>query len=345
MRVPGSNTSVNSMRVRFTPPGAGWDLLASIGATGQTGATGPQGIPGSPGADGATGPTGPEGPTGATGATGAVGPQGPAGPIGPAGKDGKDGTDGKGFTFQGIFSPTTLYHTNDVVQFNGSSYIATVDNLNGVIPPETGWQLLASAGAVGPQGPAGADGAQGPMGLTGPTGADGAVGPTGPEGPQGPIGLTGPTGPGGPQGPAGAPGSGRRVYDANGIALGDFISQTNAGAQIGVMGGDNNIYWINFFGNRVGQVWYTQANCQGTPFNANPVADVNTVQVVGIAGNLRYYRTVNAPLATRTALSLSFFGIACSNANSSISNTQQLVAFTPSNGSLSFPVAVPVTIQ
>lgn len=61
-------------------------------------------------------------------------------------------------------------------------------------------------GATGPQGEVGATGPQGETGATGPqgeTGAAGAAGPEGPEGPAGPQGETGATGPEGPRGQGG----------------------------------------------------------------------------------------------------------------------------------------------
>ena len=126
------------------------------------------------------------------------------------------------------FDPSASYATNDVVTYNGSTYVAIAANQgpNNTTPDVTpsAWTLMAEAGATGPAGPAGGppgpQGPQGPTGLTGATGATGPQGPTGPagpQGPQGPTGLTGatgatgpqgPTGPAGPQGPAGAPGGG-----------------------------------------------------------------------------------------------------------------------------------------
>ncbi len=197
------------------------------GPQGPVGLTGPQGPKGDTGATGAQGPVGL---TGATGATGAAGPQGPQGVA---------GTDGVGFTFRQTYNPAATYVVNDVVSFNGSSYVSLVSNNVGQQPDTTplAWSLIAQvgakgdAGAVGPQGPvgpmgatgaAGAAGAQGPIGPTGPqgpkgdTGAAGAVGPQGPAGPTGATGAAGatgapgpvgPTGPSGPSGPAGAPGA------------------------------------------------------------------------------------------------------------------------------------------
>jgi hypothetical protein len=174
---------------------------------------------------GAQGPPGPPGPTGATGATGPQGPQGPAGTngaTGPQGPQGLAGTNGVGFNFRSAFNSNTSYAANDVVSYDGSSYVATAPNQgpNNPTPDQnSAWSLMAQAGAPGAQG---ATGPQGSIGATGPQGATGTQGPAGPAGPQGVpgvMGLTGATGPQGPQGvqgPAGPPG---QVTEAEFLAL------------------------------------------------------------------------------------------------------------------------------
>jgi hypothetical protein len=111
------------------------------------------------------------------------------------------------------------YAIGDIVQFQGSAYIAEQATSGTENPTNaTYWSLVVSAGAEGPQGPPGATGAVGPQGPQGPIGLTGDTGPQGPQGPmglpgaegpqgvqgdtgpQGPIGLTGDTGPQGPQG-------------------------------------------------------------------------------------------------------------------------------------------------
>lgn len=136
------------------------------GGSSGTGPTGPRG---------ATGPTGPRGITGPTGPTGATGQLGATGPTGP-----------KGLTWRGTWQTNTFYYVNDVVQYNGNSYVALIDFTtecpSGVVPenwfcspdslgasatPATqvytsfnpiaypaGWSLLASKGEVGPRGAA-----------------------------------------------------------------------------------------------------------------------------------------------------------------------------------------------
>ncbi|WP_234262241.1 prophage tail fiber N-terminal domain-containing protein [Klebsiella aerogenes] len=136
---------------------------------------------------------------------------------------------------RGEFSPDNDYQKNDLVEYDGSEYLATAD-VTGIMPPASPWQLFVArgeqgetgeqgpkgdTGAVGPQGeigPQGEAGPQGPKGDTGDTGAQGPTGDTGLEGPAGPQGIQGEqgpkgdtgeqgdTGPRGPQGVAGPEG-------------------------------------------------------------------------------------------------------------------------------------------
>ncbi|HEX5235973.1 MAG TPA: IPT/TIG domain-containing protein [Silvibacterium sp.] len=183
-----------------------WSLMAAAGTPGAAGLPGP------------------------TGATGLTGPRGPIGATGPA------GANGIGFTFLNAFDPFATYAVNNVVSYNGSSYIAIVPNgpnPNGPAPPQSAsWSLMAAAGAAGPAGAVGSTGPQGPMGpagVQGLMGNTGPAGPAGPAGPQGPAGQTGPQGlmgnpgPVGPQGPAGS-GGGVLSY-----AVGNFNAAQSGG--------------------------------------------------------------------------------------------------------------------
>jgi Collagen triple helix repeat (20 copies) len=164
---------------------------------------------------GATGAQGIQGATGASGVAGAAGPTGLTGPAGPAGAAGATGTLG----IVSGWSSSTAYQIGQVVfcaacSTSGSSYVAIAANTNQDPPTQAGfWQLIATAGAVGPQGIQGSQGnpgIQGPIGLTGAqgnAGATGATGSAGPVGPIGPIGLTGPDGASGATGATGATGT------------------------------------------------------------------------------------------------------------------------------------------
>lgn len=84
---------------------------------------------------------------GRDGLNGMVGPQGPAGP---ASRDGHDGSDGNGFEWKGNYKPDNSYEPNDVVHYNGSSYICIKDAKG---KPPSGareyWELMAEAGSHG----------------------------------------------------------------------------------------------------------------------------------------------------------------------------------------------------
>jgi hypothetical protein len=156
------------------------------GPQGLTGAVGPQGAAGPAGPAGATGLTGPagqQGPQGLMGLTGMTGATGAAGPAGPA------GASGTGFNFRNTFDNSASYAVNDVVTFQGASYVATAASQgpNNPTPDQnpSAWSVMAAQGA------AGAAGAQGPSGSAGPVGPPGPVGATGPVGPAGPVGPPG----------------------------------------------------------------------------------------------------------------------------------------------------------
>jgi hypothetical protein len=105
--------------------------------------------------------------------------------------------------WRGPWSNSTVYAVNDVVAYNGASYIS-IQAGTGNQPDDISsnfWSLVAQKGDTGATGPVGATG---PTGATGLTGLQGPAGATGPQGPTGPTGATGATGATGPQGPAGA---------------------------------------------------------------------------------------------------------------------------------------------
>jgi len=117
--------------------------------------------------------------------------------------------DQAGLTWKGNWNVSTAFEKGDAVAYNGSSYIALIDN-TGVAPTNvTTWALMAKkgakgdTGAAGARGATGAKGAQGNPGVAGPPGAVGATGPSGANGAQGATGSQGPTGPTGLAGPAG----------------------------------------------------------------------------------------------------------------------------------------------
>ena len=153
-------------------------IQGSQGAAGLTGATGPigpagvQGTAGSPGPTGLTGAIGLTGPIGLTGSTGSTGPAGANGAQGIQGVPGATGAAGRSITFAGTWDILAFYQPGSTVAYNGSSYLALVDN-NDVVPTSdpTIWAVLALEGVAGSAGPAGVPGATGPTGATGGCGS------------------------------------------------------------------------------------------------------------------------------------------------------------------------------
>ena len=130
----------------------------TYGATGAQGPAGP------------VGPTGPQGPAGLSGATGATGASGPRGLTGAPGAPGPAGTNGTSFIFLDSYNPYATYAADNVVTYNGSSYIAIVPNgpnPSGPTPDQNpSWSLMAAGGAIGATGPQGPQGAPGPEGIS-----------------------------------------------------------------------------------------------------------------------------------------------------------------------------------
>jgi Collagen triple helix repeat (20 copies) len=236
--------------------------MAERGPAGPKGAQGPIGLTGAMGVGGATGPQGP------AGATGATGPQGPIGPTGTTGAQGSTGTNGGGLNFRNAFDPTATYALNDVVSYNGSTYVAILVNGPNTQTPDQNpgvWSIMAQQGAIGPQGPQGLIGAMGPQGTTGATGSQGPVGATGPAGAagaspfsasgintylsQGFLGLGGVTSPAAPLHVAAPsfPCNSQSPSDFNIVALfdncgGAHSGNTNVYNNLPAGGGDNNYY-------------------------------------------------------------------------------------------------------
>ena len=153
--------------------------IVSQGPAGPAGATGAAGPSGSPGANGSPGPAGPSGLKGDAGATGANGPAGPAGQS--------SGT----LPYQGTYTSISNYTVNDVVSYQGSSYISLIASNRGNTPAfsPAQWGILA-LGSIGATGPVGSTGPTGQQGLPG-FGVAGTPGATGSQGPTGPQGLPG----------------------------------------------------------------------------------------------------------------------------------------------------------
>lgn len=163
------------------PPGV-TGAAGPKGDTGAMGLTGPRGIAGAQGLQGIQGQQGVAGPTGPTGPTGPAGAAGPAGTVGPMGATGAMGPAGPvGMMFRGSYSSVVNYGLNDVVSYQGSSYISMAASNDGNTPALSSayWSVLAAQGGAGVQGAVGATGATGAPGVAGPQGPPGAVGAAG----------------------------------------------------------------------------------------------------------------------------------------------------------------------
>lgn len=118
------------------------------GPQGIQGIQGPQGPAGATGAQGETGPQGPQGVQGIQGPRGDTGETGPQGPQGPAGTNGADGV---GFTYLGNWTSGNSYVRNDVVYYEGSSYVCKVTSIaSSTTSPDTdsaSWDIIAQGGA------------------------------------------------------------------------------------------------------------------------------------------------------------------------------------------------------
>ena len=107
-------------------------------------------------------------------------------------------------TYRGRYETNTSYNELDIVEFNGSSYIAR-KSVTGVTPgtDDASWGLIAKQGPKGTAGEVGPKGDKGDKGPQGSIGPAGDIGPRGPQGIQGDQGVAGPKGDTGPQGPSG----------------------------------------------------------------------------------------------------------------------------------------------
>ena len=85
---------------------------------------------------------------------------------------GRDGYDGHTPNFCGRYDAYQKYQQFDVIEFDGSSYIAVRDLDRGTLPGEDGWQLLCRSGSRGPAGEVGPRGRKGERGARGEDGRE-----------------------------------------------------------------------------------------------------------------------------------------------------------------------------
>ncbi|MFM7224029.1 MAG: hypothetical protein ACKO1Y_01125, partial [Actinomycetota bacterium] len=133
----------------------------------------------------------------------------------------------QGSNYRGVYAPAqaSTYLAGDLVQYLGTTYVATTTPGAALPTDTTRWAVVATkgangangaegatgvkgdTGATGVKGDTGATGANGAVGVTGATGAQGGQGDTGANGGQGDTGVTGATGAQGPQGATGSIGA------------------------------------------------------------------------------------------------------------------------------------------
>lgn len=126
---------------------------------------------------------------GPAGKDGADGADGAPGQDGQAGADGAAGADGVGFTFRGEWDGSA-YAVNDVVTYQGTTYIMIAGFGDEDITDTTVWAPLAVKGDKGDKGEDGAAAAAGEKGDKGDPGADGAAGADGAPGADGADGRS-----------------------------------------------------------------------------------------------------------------------------------------------------------
>ncbi|MDQ2835035.1 MAG: DNRLRE domain-containing protein [Acidobacteriota bacterium] len=199
-----------------------WSLLAAQGSAGTAGTSG------------VTGPQGPQG---------SQGPQGVAGPTGPAGA--------VGITYRGTWGAGPTYHANDVVEYAGASFLATVTS-NAAQPDisPAQWAVLAGNGSTGATGPSGtaATVSVGTV-TTGASGTQASVTNTGTAAaavlnftiPQGAAGANGTGGGGGGAGTSGIPFA--SVYHAVSYNS-TYYSVNNANASSFATESDSILTWL-----------------------------------------------------------------------------------------------------
>ena len=124
--------------------------------------------------------------------SGTSGTSGSSGSNGTDGSSGTSGSSGTGFSVMGNWNNTTTYHLNDVVLFQGQSYVALSTNTNN--PPAVWpavWSVFSAAGSSGTSGSNGSNGSSGSSGTSGSNGSSGTSGINGTSGTSGSNGTSG----------------------------------------------------------------------------------------------------------------------------------------------------------
>ena len=120
------------------------------------------------------------------------GASGTSGTSGSSGSSGTSGTSGLGFNYQGGWQNNITYFLNDVVYYNGSSWVALTTISIGQNPPDinANWGEVAIAGTSGTSGSSGSSGINGTSGTDGTSGSSGVNGSAGSNGTSGTSGKS-----------------------------------------------------------------------------------------------------------------------------------------------------------
>jgi hypothetical protein len=179
------------------------------GVSGSSGTSGIDGSSGTSGVNGSSGTSGADGSSGTSGLDGSSGTSGVSGSSGTSGINGSSGTSGTSFIWSGTWDVNLSYQLNEVVEYDGSSYINILPATALLPPPPdnpTNWDLLAQAGATGATGANGSSGTSGANGSSGTSGANGSSGTSGADGSSGTSGVSGSSGTSGVSGSSGTSG-------------------------------------------------------------------------------------------------------------------------------------------
>jgi hypothetical protein len=198
-------------------PSGGTGGSGTGGVAGTSGSSGESGTSGSSGESGTSGSSGESGTSGSSGESGESGTSGSSGESGTSGSSGESGTSGLSFNWLGIWDGTVgggsniSYGINDVVYYNGTTYIFTNTTPSGVGSGAPGtnpdWDVMAVSGANGTSGSAGESGTSGSSGSSGESGTSGSSGETGTSGSSGENGTSGSSGESGTSGSSGETGT------------------------------------------------------------------------------------------------------------------------------------------
>ncbi len=159
---PGSSGSSGTSGTSGANGAPGSSGSSGTSGTSGVGSSGSSGTSGTSGTSGVAGSSGSSGTSGTSGVAGSSGSSGTSGTSGTSGSNGSSGTSGTGFVWEGTWVGIATYQINDIVYYNGSSYVALTNNIGQQPDVATSdWALLALAGSSGSSGTSGTSGTGG----------------------------------------------------------------------------------------------------------------------------------------------------------------------------------------